>query len=225
MKLLMIALALFSHTVFAAGEVELSKECKTKLSEEVLSSETAYLAATGETIAHKLKADVQINYWPARDSVNIVVHAEDPADGRSVAYTATVLKTEARVCENIKLVRKTAGACRYSRHQGPESLTEIKELRFKAGQTIDGRDQISAVVEAQLRQLLDGQDGLETIGALIDATDDHEVSTATVTLPDGKVLDYYGAYGGDNPYGAFFKTGENVKVGSNNDGSVCIGYF
>ncbi len=60
---------------------------------------------------------------------------------------------------------------------------------------------------------------------LIKDTDDQELTTGQVTLPNGRKLDYFGAYGGDNPFGKFFVAGTSEVAGDNSDGSICINYL
>jgi|GEM_PF-5031247 len=227
MKIFILFIAMVSIPVFAApGEVTLSKACSAKLEAEALKAETAFLTAAGETIASKLEASVGLSYWPKRDDVNIGVRVTDEADGRYVRYGAKVLKADARQCQNITLVRRTEAACRYSRHEGPESLTEIKGITYQEGRAIKPDSRLSQLEETQIRTLLaqNGEPGA-TVAELIQGTDDGELSTATVTLPDGKILEYFGAYGGDNPYGLFFVAGTATVAGDNGDGSICIGYI
>lgn len=226
MKILILALGLVSGSAFAALEdVELSDKCAAKLENEVLKSETDYLKANGEVVASEIKASAGIGYWPARPEVSISVKAEDELDGRYVHWVAKASKEDVRQCKNINLVRRTASACRFSRDEGPSSLEEIKGMTYKNGRDIKPGSRLNEIEEAQIRAFLDVDQRGTPIAEMIKSTDDGELSTATVTLPDGKVLDYYGAYGGDNPYGQFFLSGTTENAGSNGDGSICINYL
>lgn len=225
MKILILTLALISGSAFAAGDVQLSKECKAQLKKDILAKEAAFLAAAGETLAGPLTADVGVNYWPKRQDASVFVRVEEEVDGRTVSYGAKALKTDIRACKNINLVRRTELACRYSRFEGPDSLTEIKGITFKSGRTIKPNSRLNKVEEQQIQTWLDSEKTGASLAELIKSTDEGELSSATVTLPDGKVLDYYGAYGGDNPYGIFYVEGTMEVAGDNGDGSICIKYL
>lgn len=226
MKVLILSAILVSSSAFAALEnVKLTKDCSAKLEEEVRRSETAYLKANGEELASEITATAGLSYWPARPEATVSVLAEDELDGRYVRWFAKVSKEDVRQCRNIQLVRRTEAACRYSRSEGPDSLTEIKGFSFKSGRDIKANTRLTAIEEAQIRAFLDGEKSGASVAELINDTDDNELSTAQVTLPDGKKLDYFGAYGGDNPFGTFFVSGTTQVAGDNSDGSICIKYL
>jgi hypothetical protein len=227
MKFLTLALVFVSAQAFAAGgDVELTKACEKQLKETYLKIESDYLAAKGEALAGPLKATVSSSYWPDRPDMNLGVRIEEEIDGRYVSYGAKVSKDDARACRNLSFTRRDKSACRYSRSEGPASLTEIRGLAFREGRAIKPGSRLSKIEEQQIRAFLGGEDNKNsTIKELIESTDDQELSTAKVTLPDGTELDYFGAYGGDNPFGIFFVAGSTDKAGENSDGSVCISYL
>ena len=227
MKLIILIAAALTLPAFAerSQTVRLSKACETELKNRYLTAEARFLARAGETLAGTLEARVTSSYWPDRPDMNLGVALEDKADGRYVRYGAKVSKEDAKACGNLELVRATQSACRYSRGEGPESLTEIQGLRFTEGPAIRPSDRLSKIQEEQIRALLDTDKSGAPLAELIKNTDDGELSSATVILPDGKALDYFGAYGGDNPYGAFFVSRTDTVAGTNSDGSVCIKYL
>lgn len=223
MKLLILATVLISANAFAAPlrEVDLTTACEESLKDFALKAEYDYLAAKGEALASKLEAVVYTSYWPAKEDMAVSVHVEDKADGRYVNYRAKVLKTDAVACK-IKVKRADDTACRYSTGDGPDGLNEIKGLKFVDGKDIPADAQLSELENAQILKFLGNEGGKETVKELIEATDDGELSTGTLTLPNGQELTYFGAYGGDNPYGIFFQAGTTKAAGDNGDGSVCI---
>lgn len=223
MKAFTILVAVFiSHVAWSAEDVALTEACKSSLQKSSIFREIHRLEKKREVLASQLTADVQLSYWPDRDDVTVVVHLEDPVDGRSVSYAQKVLKTDARTCK-IKLHRRNDSECRYSRPDGgPEALNSIPGLQFVSGRTIRPNSKINALEEAQIRQFLDTDGSDTSLADLIGATDDGELSTGTVQFSNGHQLTYYGAYGGDNPYGIYFVAGAITVAGKNSDGSSCL---
>jgi hypothetical protein len=193
-----VLVALLSAATAHARDFKLTDACKEGLQAAALQAETSNLQAQGETLASKLDADVQLSYWPDRPEVTVMVRLED-----------------ALVCK-IPLMRKDSSACRYSRSEGSESLAEIRGIQFKSGRTIKAGAELSKLEQSQVRMFLDndGSNASASIRELIEGTDDRSLSTGTLT--------YLGAYGGDNPFGMFFKSGTAQVAGTNGDGSVCI---
>lgn len=222
MKLLFLASVLLSTNAFATNirEVEITNACEESLKEYALNAEYNYLAQKGETLASKLEAEVMTSYWPAEADMVVSVRVEDKADGRYVSYRAKVSKVDALACK-IKVKRSNSTACRYSTGEGPDGLNEINGLKFVDGKTLSAKSDLSDLEKAQIKAFL-GNDSNEPVEQLIENTDDGELSTGTLTLPSGKVLSYFGAYGGDNPFGIFFVKGTTRVAGDNSDGSVCI---
>lgn len=223
MKFVLLAAALISAPAFAENlrDVDLTTACENTLKEFATKAEYSYLAAKGETLASTLEAVVYTSYWPAKEDMNISVQVEDKADGRYVNYRAKVLKTDAVACK-INVKRADDTACRYSTGDGPDGLNEIKGLKFVSGENITPETKLTKIQFAQIKAFLgnNGQD--DTVKEMIEGTDDGELSTGTLTLPNGKVLSYFGAYGGDNPYGIYFEQDTTNAAGENSDGSVCI---
>lgn len=221
MKNLILGILFVSSTAVAAGDLKLSEKCKSSLKAKALKLETARLAADGEELVSALVSNVHFNYWPKQDTANVLVVLEDEADGRLAVYGAKVLKTDAAKCA-IPIVRRDKSSCRYSVGNGPESLNEITGLKFVSGTDIKPTTKLTALQKEQITIMAGGnEDGL-TIPELIKQTDDGELSTGTLTLPNGRNLTYLGAYGGDNPFGTFFKSGTAQVAGTNSDDSVCI---
>ncbi|MGE4133880.1 MAG: hypothetical protein AB7F86_19750 [Bdellovibrionales bacterium] len=227
MKLASICVGMFlvGSLAFAElTEVNLTPACKNTLETQALNKETAHLSAAGEVLASKLEARATLSYWPEAKDVAVGVMVEDPADGRYVRYRAKVLKTELAACQ-IQLERQAHTACRYSRAGGPDSLTEIPGFQYQEGRTIRAQDPMSSLEIDQVHRAL-SDDNAAPIEAevrqMIQDTDDGEVTTGTVILPSGSRLTYVGAYGGDNPYGTFFKEGTVQVAGSDSDSDICI---
>lgn len=223
MKLFLLATALLSANAFAEPlkDVELTTACENTLIDFAVKAEYSFLTAKGETLASKLEGVVYTSYWPAKEDMNVSVQVEDKADGRYVNYRATVLKTDALACK-INLKRADDTACRYSTGDGPEGLNEIKGLKFVDGENIKPETKLTKLQFAQVKAFLGNNGSDDTVKEMIEGTDDGELSTGTLTLPNGKVLSYFGAYGGDNPFGIFFEQGTTNVAGENGDGSVCI---
>jgi hypothetical protein len=219
--LFLTATLLASISFGAIREVKLTKQCEASLKATALKMETAKLAADGEVLASKLEAVVYTSYWPAKEDMSVSVHIEDPVDGRSISYGAKVLKSDALQCK-IPVQRRNDSFCRYSRSEGPESMTEIAGITWATTKDIKVGDRTSELEAQQIRAFLGDGDANQDVNELLDGTDDDEVNLGTLTLPDGRVLTYMGAYGGDNPHGVFFNEGTTTVSGSNGDGSVCI---
>jgi hypothetical protein len=222
MKLFVLATALISATAFAdpLREVDLTTACEDSLKAFATKAEYDYLAAKGEKLVGELEAVVYTSYWPAKEDMNVSVQVEDKTEGRYVNYRATVLKTDAVACK-INVKRADDTACRYSTGDGPEGLNEIKGLKFVDGENIKPDAKLTKLQAAQVKAFL-GNGSDDSVKDLIEGTDDSYLSTGTLTLPNGKVLSYFGAYGGDNPFGIFFEQGTTNVAGENGDGSVCI---
>lgn len=207
-----------------AGDFKLPAKCSTKLQARAVKAEKERMSALHERlVSKKFEVRTSLSYYPNGDKVTVHVSLEDPADGRYAPYAATVLKTEALACK-VELERRHGQACRYSRHEGPESLNEIHGLKYEAGDDIAPESKLSKARTRQVRAFLttEGGDPDASLADLIRGTDDQKLSSGTLTLPNGTRLDYLGAYGGDNPYGIFFKTDSTTVAGNNGDGSVCI---
>ncbi len=221
MKKIILGTLLATSTVFAQREVELTKQCEKALKTQAVQAEAAKLKADGEVFT-KLRGDVQLSYSPVKPDMVVRVIVEDRTDGRFASYRAKVLKTDALQCK-IPIVRSGEG-CRYSADDGPKSLNKIKGISFKNGKTIKPEDSLTELEQQQIRAVLVYGDEGASVPELIRQTDDGELSTGNLTLPAGRKLTYYGAYGGDNPYGTFFEEGTATVAGDNGDGSICIQY-
>jgi hypothetical protein len=224
MKLfLLAAAALISSSAFAAPirDVELTTACENTLIDFAVKAEYKFLADQGETLASKLEGVVYTSYWPAKEDMSVSVQVEDKADGRYVNYRAKVLKVDALACK-INVKRDASTACRYSTGDGPEGLNEIKGLKFVDGEKIAADAKLTKLQAEQIKAFLGNNGSDDNVKELIEGTDDSYLSTGTLTLPNGKVLSYLGAYGGDNPFGIFFEQGTTKVAGENGDGSVCI---
>jgi hypothetical protein len=223
MKTLILAAALISTGAFAGGprDVSLTDSCEETLKDFALKAEYGYLATKGETLASTLDATVYLSYWPAKDDASVTVHVEDAADGRHVRYLAKFLKANADACD-MQLKRADNSYCRYSTDDGPDGLNEISALKFEAGEKISADTKLTKLATAQVKAFLGQNSPYDTVKELIEGTDDGELSTGTLSLPNGKTLTYLGAYGGDNPFGIFFEKGTTKTAGENSDGSVCI---
>ncbi|MFN7730232.1 MAG: hypothetical protein ACK5P7_13820 [Bdellovibrio sp.] len=218
---LLLAATLSASISFGAiRDVTLTKQCEASLKATALQMETAKLAADGEVLASELESTIGLSYWPAKEHASVSVRLEDPIDGRSILYSAKVLKSDALQCK-IALKRNDDSFCRYSRSEGPSSMTEIPGITWAETKDIKVGDRMSALEEKQIQAFL-GEGRNEDVNELIDGTDDHEVNFGTLTLPDGRELTYLGAYGGDNPHGIFFAAGTTTVQGANGDGSVCV---
>lgn len=216
-----ILLSFVTSTAMAAGKVELTPACEAELQERAAAEETAYLKNTNQTLASHLKAEAYLSYWPAKEDATVGVLVEDPADGRYVYYSAKVLKTDIAACK-IKLRRDDTSACRYSSDDGPEGLLSIKGMSYAQGEMITPDQTFSDLLANQVRAFLGELYSSIDASELIRSTDDQELSSGTLTLPDSRKLSYFGAYGGDNPFGIFFIEGTTTVAGDNGDGSVCI---
>lgn len=204
-------------------DVKLTDACETSLKDFAIRAETDLLSAMGETLASKLEAEVYLSYWPLKEDVAIGVNVEDKADGRYVRYRASVLKSDAMSCR-ITLERATKSACRYSSADGIDGLLSIPAMSYLKGEKITPETKLTSLQSDQIRAFLGGN-GLEgSVKEMITDTDDGYLTTGTLTLPSGKKLAYYGAYGGDNPFGIFFKQGSTIVAGDNSDGSICLNY-
>jgi len=221
-KILATTITLLAITQAQAEEFRLTDACKESLESRTIKAEKTWLKSHGETLASSLEADTSLSYWPNRNTVSVQVTVKDPVDGRYVSYSAKVLKTEALECR-IPLARQDKHACRFSRHEGPESLNDIPGLKFNVGRTIRPGMPLTELEANQITLFLDhDKTGESSVDELIRTTDDGELSTGTLELADGSTLTYFGAYGGDNPFGIFFVTGTTDIAGTNGDGSVCI---
>lgn len=203
--------------------VELSAACKKQIEAFALKSELALVAQKGDKLASRFEAVSYVNHFPKEAVANVVVQLEDAADGRSVSYSAKVKKSDIAKCQ-INLARAKYG-CRYSTSDGPDGLNSIKGLKYVSGDMVSSSEGLSALQKRQIVKFLNGVNKIsesKEIDFLIQQTDDQELSTGELTLPDGRVMSYFGAYGGDNPYGIFFLKGTVAVAGDNGDGFVCI---
>ncbi|NUN07067.1 MAG: hypothetical protein HUU57_15065 [Bdellovibrio sp.] len=224
MKSLLVLILLSTPTAFAA-EFSLSKACEAKLEQQALSLETTRLADLREVVAGKLEADVTYSYSPIKSKVSLTVSVEDKVDGRHASYRVSVLKTEAENCE-VTLTEaslSTQFLCRYSSYEGPEGLLNIPGVTYQDGPSLTPESILTNLQKDQVLSFL-GSYGESDPGKAIEQTDDSEVLTAFIGLPDGRLVMYMGAYGGDTAFGVFFYHGTTGVAGDNSDGSVCIGY-
>lgn len=224
--LLVLTLTLAASASFGETlrNVKLPKACAAQLETLAINAEAKRMKADGEVLAGPLEASAGISYWPAKEGVSLSVRVEEAIEGRTVSYSAKVTKDDVEACRIPTLKRNDAGACRYSRHEGPESMTEIAGITWKNGKDIKAGDRISALEKEQILGYFAEGDMSADLNEVINATDDNEINTGTLTLPDGRQLTYMGAYGGDNPHGVFYVEGTAKAQGSNGDGSICIGY-
>lgn len=200
---------------------KLSAACEAKLTKGVLKAELALLAGKGEKLASKFETTAYVNGLFKTEGYAAVVSLEDPADGRSVRYSARVSKEDVSSC-NITLKRNDASYCRYSTGEGPDALNEIAGLKFVGGENIEAKGPYTETQKKQIREFLGSEEPSKTLEQLIGETDDGYLSTGTLTMPNGSTYDYFGAYGGDNPYGVFFVKGTIQAYAQNGDGSICL---
>ncbi|OGS07204.1 MAG: hypothetical protein A2270_11170 [Elusimicrobia bacterium RIFOXYA12_FULL_51_18] len=196
-----------------------SEECKATIVEAYVEQESAYLNVHSETYG-KLDGELRWSKWSGKD-YSISVYIEDQKDGRSVSYTGKFPAADVGKCQ-IQLKRKTEAACRYSSYDmGIEDFAAF--IGGAAGKTkkIKPETKMTDLEVAQIKAFLKDEG---SVGDLIDMTDDHYVSKTPLTLPTGEGLTYYGAYGGDNTFGSFFKEGTTTVRGSNGDTDICIAY-
>lgn len=220
MKLFLL-ITLLAPSAFAVDTFDLTPACEAKLKTETVAAENSLLAAKGETLASGLSGEVYLSYYPTKPTVSITVRVSDAKDGRSVDYRASALKTDAADCK-VEVRRIDESACRFSSEGGPDSLAEIAGVTYTSGADLLPEQEISELVQSQVKAFLGDFDPEADVPALIRGTDDEELSTGTLALPGGRTLDYFGAYGGDNPFGIFFETGTTTPAGSNSDGSMCV---
>lgn len=199
---------------------ELSPSCKAKLTKGVVKAELAFLAAKGETLASEFETQSYVNSQPNRDYGVAVVALEDPADGRSVRYKARVSPGDVADCA-INLVRDDETYCRYSTGEGPDALNDLPGLKFVSGDNIEAKGPHTELQTRQVRAFLGKEEADKSLEDLIGQTDDGYLSTGTLTTQTG-TYDYFGAYGGDNPYGVFFFQGTTKEFTQNGDGFICL---
>lgn len=224
MKTLLLLTLLSASNAFAGGEFDIPKDCEVSLENHVLDLESTHLAATGQKLASPLTSELFMSYYPHKPEVSIGVVIEEPIEGRRVTYGIKVLKKDALKCQVsfTKETRREKTACRYSRTDGPGSMTEIPGITMTEGSRLEHDGTFTELQKKQIVAFL-GKDGTQGNPAdLVAETDDQYLTTGEFTLPDGSKLEYFGAYGGDNPFGAFFKKGTTKQVGENSDGFVCI---
>lgn len=208
----------------AKAEFQLTRECESWLQNRTIEDEQITLFGRGERLASEFQAKIHLRYEPYEPTVRVIVRLEDPADGRSIKYAATVLKGAALECK-IPLERVETSYCRYSRTKGPESLSEISGLKFIPGRSIKSNDELSILENLQIREFLlsfDPENPNKSTDAMIDEMDYKEVTTGRLEIKGSRPLDYVGTFNGGNPFGYFFVSGTTRIVGEMADDNVCI---
>lgn len=220
MKLFLL-ITLLGSSAFAVDTFDLTPACEAKLKTEAIAAEKSFLANQGETLASILSGEVYLSYYPNKPDVSITVRVADAKDGRTVDYRAKALKTDAADCK-VSVRRIDSSACRYSSEGGADSLTEIAGVSFISGDNLLPDQELSELVQSQVKAFLGDTDPQADVPALIRGTDDEVLTTGTLQLPGGRTLDYMQAYGGDNQFGIFFEKGTTTPAGTNSDGSMCV---
>lgn len=144
-------------------------------------------------------------------------------DGLFVQFQAPINAKNLDTC-HLDLSYNIEQSCRFSSY-GDVNFNNIPGVSLGRTKHITKDAGLSEIQKQQLRSVLVyGEDPTFSLDQLIQNTDDQEVLYQKVTLPDGRTLDYYRAYGGDNPYGSFFIFQTTIKAGENSDGDICISF-
>jgi hypothetical protein len=124
---------------------------------------------------------------------------------------------------SIELEREEGSECRYS-SEGEDELLDRSGATIVREATLKPTTKLSKIEAKQIESFLQFEGEEQTVSELIAGTDDGEVIKKILAFPNGKRLEYYKAYGGDNPHGAFFLEKTTTVAGSNSDDSICINY-
>lgn len=209
-------------SICSATTYMVSPQCKEKVEAQVLTNEAKILAANNAQVASELTTTMSAySSHQQKDKLVVRMTIQDSIDGFYVTYRALVSQEQYNRCE-ISMERESHWNCRYSNYEG--EFEAIPGMKWVDGPRISSEDGLTDIQKQQIRTWLDTVNPQEnyTLLELIQHTDDQELLTAKVTLPDGKVLDYYKAYGGDNPFGVFFFENTTEEAGVNSDSDLCI---
>lgn len=199
----------------AVGEV-----CKMKIEAEAMFSENYFLAQFNTKIE---QPDIY-SYVNQRSDGTFAAHVwiTDEFDGKSSIYIAENLSQSDVLTCKISLNRVAEGACRYGGSGEDDFLAKAGAVEISSRVIAP----TSAMTNLEERQIIDflTDDGRGDVRDVIGETDDGEVIQKVWTMPNGKILEYYKAYGGDNAFGVIYLQGTVEKIGYNSDGDICLGF-
>jgi hypothetical protein len=199
---------------------ELTDECKASVEEKALEQEQTYLKENGQVVAGKLEATLSMFFWPQKDQpARVSVRVLDQVDGRYTFYKTLITPESAKNCV-ISPKRSTGQSCRYSNAMDNEDgLDSIQGMSIESVKTVNA-DNAEPMESEQILLMLDNSD----LQVAIDQTDEKVIEKYLIITPEGKRLDYFKYYAGDNPVGMMFVENTTEYAGDNSDDSICIGY-
>ena len=207
-------------TVAAANAPEFGEVCKMKIEAEAVFAENDFLAQFNVKVE---QPDLYSYVSQRKDGTFAAqVWIMDEFDGKSVTYKAENLSQSDVLSCKIPLSRVAEGACRYGGSGEDDFLLKAGAVEISSRVI----KPTSAMTNLEVRQIMGflTDDGRGDVRDVIDETDDGEVIQKVWTMPNGKVLEYYKAYGGDNAFGVIYLQGTVEKTGYNSDGDICLGF-
>lgn len=206
----------------AGRPVPLGNACVDQLKEQILQKESAYFRENFKT---EIGEPEVWGYGSLQGDGTYTFNGTiyDLTDGRAVDYRAAkISKKDAESC-NIELKRDATFACRYS-SDGDDEFQDRSGAKFVREVTLKPTTKLSKIEEEQIVSFLENNDTPYPASELIAATDDGEITKRVVEFKNGVRADYYKAYGGDNPFGVFYRQNTMEMIGENSDDSICIKY-
>lgn len=200
----------------SAADAKISEICEQTLQKNLLRQASA-------VIGYQLNADnVEYSMWYNAPKGKLNLSITSLEDGAHFSFDAVATEQQVKSC-SLQPVYDARNSCRYSNYSEID-LDQIDKLVFGMSLDIKNDKKLNNTQKEQIRDLLQYDDQAVSLNDLIADTDDGEVIYQPVTLPTGQELDYYKAYGGDNPFGIFYYQGTLDVAGTNSDGSICISF-